>query len=143
MISANIHELFELRYHESPCNFSRSESKINRHEHLWFVSSETFGKVQNRCPPIREALRAMPLRGRHKPCEPVPSGAEHGLAGLYSGDRSGDSSRHSVQRSHREGFQYRTINAAHTTQGWDTQAAPFRCFSAAMFSTAAVTAGSS
>jgi hypothetical protein len=53
--------------------------------------------------PLREALRAMPSRRLHDPCEPVHSGAMHGLTGLYAADRSGNPSRHAAQRSHREG----------------------------------------
>jgi hypothetical protein len=55
------------------------------------------------CSPLREALRATPSRGLHEPCEPVHNGAVHGLAGLYGTARSGNSSRPSAQRSHREG----------------------------------------
>jgi hypothetical protein len=60
-------------------------------------------KMQHCSPPLREALWATPPKGLHEPCEPVHSSTVHGLAGLYTADRSGDLRRHSVQRAHGEG----------------------------------------
>jgi hypothetical protein len=53
-------------------------------------------------PPFVRPCGPTPPKGLHEPCELVHSSTVHGLAGLYTADRSGDLRRHLVQRAHGE-----------------------------------------